>query len=567
MMQKILLIIFSIVLGNSILSAQNINVQPLSQDKIVSENIYVHLNTSTLLVGEYLLFKIYCTESNHSQLSSISKVAYVELIDSDRNSVLSQTVDLNNGLGTSDFFLPTSLKSGNYKLIAYTNWMRNKTENKFYQQDIFIINPYTSKQNIVTSDSSSITSKIFPSGSTSAIQLDQSAFGTREKVHANIETLQAGNYSISVRLLDSIPGPELKDATENFNSGSNGQISKSGIKYLPEMRGKLISGVINSQKQDNSKVKDVALALSVPGEDYFFRLGNTNEEGRFYFNIDENFSDEEVVAQVLGGEKDNFEIKFDKYESPNTDDLNFKDYKISSSFEKAILRRSVDNQIENAYFSLKPDTIKAADRNNLFKGLHPVIYNLDDYTRFKTVPETFVEIIPTARVRRRNDQLEFAVLGKEPYNDFKGSPLVIVDGLLLQDEDDFIRNFDSNRIQSVQIIRDKYFLGSKYFKGAILIETINNDFADSYNREYLKKIKINSGSYSKQYFKQDYSDKSAYSKIPDRRVQLLWNPNLDATKGKIEFYTSDVSGLFEIVIQGISDTGRPISLKQTFTVK
>ena len=190
-----------------------------------------------------------------------------------------------------------------------------------------------------------------------------------------------------------------------------------------------MSGHLESIDKNKNSPKDIDLALSVPGENYFFRLGNTLDNGKFYFNIDASFVSEKAVVQILGSNKDLFKIYIEKDQLPEIHNLEFSNFKINAGMRQKILNRSIGNQIENAYFSLKPDTIKTVDRTNIFDGINKDVYLLDDYKRFKTVPETFVEIIPEARVRRNGDLFEFAVLGKEPYNDFQGSPMVLVDGL------------------------------------------------------------------------------------------------------------------------------------------
>ena len=87
------------------------------------ENIFVHYNTSLLFAGEYLYYKVYCLNATHNQLSKLSKVAYVELISEDKQKVFRHKISLKNGLGQGDFFISTSIPSGNYKIIAYTQWM------------------------------------------------------------------------------------------------------------------------------------------------------------------------------------------------------------------------------------------------------------------------------------------------------------------------------------------------------------------------------------------------------------------------------------------------------------
>ena len=90
---------------------------------IPQEKVFVHYNTNLLFSGEYLYYRVYCFDANSNELSSLSKIAYVELVGEDKISVFKHKVRLNEGLGQGDYFIPTSVPSGNYKLIAYTQWM------------------------------------------------------------------------------------------------------------------------------------------------------------------------------------------------------------------------------------------------------------------------------------------------------------------------------------------------------------------------------------------------------------------------------------------------------------
>ena len=44
-------------------------------------------------------------------------------------------------MGQGDFFLPADVVSGNYKIIAYTQWMKNGIDQHYFQSNIVIINP------------------------------------------------------------------------------------------------------------------------------------------------------------------------------------------------------------------------------------------------------------------------------------------------------------------------------------------------------------------------------------------------------------------------------------------
>jgi hypothetical protein len=104
------------------------------------EKLFVHTDKSFYLAGEMLWFKLYNVSEAHNKLVSASKVAYVEILDKDNNPIMQAKVELNEATGNGSFYIPVSANSGNYKLRAYTNWMKNFGAEKYFEKAITIVN-------------------------------------------------------------------------------------------------------------------------------------------------------------------------------------------------------------------------------------------------------------------------------------------------------------------------------------------------------------------------------------------------------------------------------------------
>ncbi len=104
------------------------------------EKIYLHTSKSFYLSGEILWFKVYCLDGNTHQLLDLSKVAYIDLLDNNGTAVIQIKVKLENGTGNGSIVLPFSLNNGNYRLRAYTNWMKNFGSSCYFQQQLSIVN-------------------------------------------------------------------------------------------------------------------------------------------------------------------------------------------------------------------------------------------------------------------------------------------------------------------------------------------------------------------------------------------------------------------------------------------
>jgi hypothetical protein len=101
------------------------------------EKVYLHLDKPYYAIGDDIWFKAYVTETYTGKPSQISTTLYVELIKED--SVKQQLkLLLSSGITWGDFKLSDSLPAGNYRIRAYTQWMRNAGPDYFYDKTIMI---------------------------------------------------------------------------------------------------------------------------------------------------------------------------------------------------------------------------------------------------------------------------------------------------------------------------------------------------------------------------------------------------------------------------------------------
>jgi len=558
-------------------------------NSISTESVYLHTNATMFLVGEYLYYSVYNFETEEKVFSDLSKIAFVELIDSNGEKVFQQTIELKDGRGRGDYFIPTNIPSGNYKLVAYTSWMKNNKVNTYFDQNLAIINPYQSGQEQVLSDtekdsvseveiSDKNVSGFEQSNDDLKLSLSKQQYSTREKVELDLNNLNNDSevyYSVSVRKVEEVGQPTSVSASSYhdriFQKTRTSNFSNLDSIYLPDLRGEILSGqIIPDSENSKNNLGNIKVALSIPGEQFFLRIANTDDKGIFYFNIDQSFAVNKAKIQILDSDFKNYGIRLNQSSSFDYKTSEFSDFKINSSMKSLILERSVHNQIENAFYTKKPDTIKSLEGRSLFDDIESIEYQLDDYTRFKTVQETFIEILDYARVRKTVDNsYELGVLGLKPYENYDGTPLLIIDGLLVQDATDFVESYDSRKIDNIRIIRDKFFLGSKSYKGIIIIETFEKDYIENYQPDYVKDIAFKSIETPKNYFKQIYNSGEDYKDIPDFRYQLIWEPKrmLQQSSEEISFYTSDLTGTFEIVIQGFTNEVKPVTIRKTFIVE
>lgn len=106
------------------------------------ETIFIHADKRYYLTGEFVKFKVYCLERLTSRPSPLSKVAYVELLDHENKPVLQARIELKEGTGYGEMYIPMDVNSGHFILRGYTRWMRNFGPESFYHSMVSVINPF-----------------------------------------------------------------------------------------------------------------------------------------------------------------------------------------------------------------------------------------------------------------------------------------------------------------------------------------------------------------------------------------------------------------------------------------
>lgn len=580
---KHLVILMFLLIQSGFIHAQNSQNKNDTPTTLTQETIFIHSNTTTFLTGETLYFKLYCLNPLNNKVSAISKIAYVELIDNEKKSLQKNKIFLDKGIGTGDYFIPTTLKTGNYKVIAYTKWMLNNVNSQKYAIDIFIINPFQTQE-----PNDNITFDITnPAKSNTAIQatnantanakridfvFDKESYYTREKVSLQLkhltETIEKGNYSVSIRKTDQIPTMQQLTASEFAKKTTENYVNTpNSLNYVPEIRSELITGNLTSK--NNRDIANKSIALSLPGKEYVLKIVKTNAQGKFAFLLDQFPNFPNAILQVIDENRNDYTVNLDPFPNFDASSLQFTSkLNLSPELKKDIEERSTASQIQNAYYQIKKDSLVTEAVMNPFFTTIEKSYVLDDYTRFPTLKENIVEVIVELYYRRNNGKYQLHIRNNQKDLEMYGPPLVLVDGLLIQDPSDLF-DYNMANVSRVSLITEPYVYGPNLYGGLVSFETKNNEFSENYVKKYLKTTEIQRPNPEKVYNNPDYSPGNKLQRIPDYRYQLLWKPNikLETKEENLSFYTSDIKGNFEVILEGFTENGHPIYVSKNITVK
>lgn len=215
-----------------------------------------------------------------------------------------------------------------------------------------------------------------------------------------------------------------------------------------------------------------------------------------------------------------------------------------------------------AYQLPKPDSLA-------FYGLPSERYYLDKYTRFKVLEEVLREYVPGVLVRLRKDGFHLVVPDYQNRATME-DPLVLLDGVPVFNTNR-IMAFDPLKIQRLDVLTTRYFLGSVVHEGIISFTTYRGDLGGFPidPRALLQDYEGLQG--QRDFYAPRYDNPAAArSRLPDFRNLLYWNPVVVTqanTDAEITFYTSDQVGRYRVVVQGLSATGLTGSTDYILKVK
>jgi len=540
-------------------------------DAMPKERISINTNAVVFVTGESLLYKIDCFVLN--QHSNLSKIAYALLVNDAGKIIFKQKIKLEMGTGNADYYIPTSLKTGNYKLCAYTNWMKNNKENSFSYVDIAIVNPYIkNKETSLTLQNDSLVYKkslnlnevVKQEGF--ELKTNATRFNTRSKVVVNLINLNQdnknGSYYMSVRKVDSVALVKHKSQEKTITVNNNLEF------YLPELRGEIISGKVVS-KETGVSIPNKVVALSITGNRDIYKTSKTNSLGIFYFNVSKNYNSGDLIIQINDDYAADFKIVLDEQKFM-FESLSFNKLVLNKNTANWIVEKSINNQIETAYFASKKDSIVNSFIDKKFYDKTDADFVLDDYKRFKTIKETFVEVIEGAGIEKHKGKYEVVVYTAQSIFDTQLrdlKTLLIVDGIPVFNHEVFI-NMKPSSIKRISLVKGAFFHGPSIYKNILIAETIKKDFILPKTEVFFNKPIISLVK-SKVYNNPNYErNTQSLQRIPDYRTQLFWEPNLQLYNDiDVEFFTSDVKGVYEILIKGFDDNNKQVLLKKYIVVE
>ena len=424
------------------------------------------------------------------------------------------------------------------------------------------------------------------------VNLEKNSFRTREKITAEIKTENIAGDPVESDLMVSVvksltnnitgqnsmcnhiqlPGPatDIPDAGQMdiddqliFYSGQNGLFTgfktpDTELIHLPEPEGHLISGVAYNTITGEPLAWE-NLVLSIVGKTALCRFAKTDGKGVFHFIITES-GKREIVIQPLRNELRNFYIELSS-PFPET----FNNYELSPFLIDTGKLAEINSAVISMQVQALYEPFRQEGTSNLDHIVKPSFYGepeyelrLADYIELSSLKEVIKELIPVAFTETRKGKSNFRLINSNPDQKFLTDPFVMVDGVPFYDQDAVLKIAPSE-IEKIDVLNTRYYIADICLEGIIDLKTVKGDLSVTGVEMPLFRQEFDAPSSCTRFQSPEYlTTEQRKSRIPDYRNTLYWNPCIRTDrsgKATVEFYSSDETGTYTIMVEGFTRDG------------
>jgi hypothetical protein len=368
----------------------------------------------------------------------------------------------------------------------------------------------------------------------------------------------------------SVAPAEVSDTSRRMNN----YIVSEAIpgRYSFESYGHILSGSIKYREGNISDSSDF-LFMSVQGKVAEFRYADIDTAGRFSFILP---VDNKFRNLILQPEHSNTNIILEiepSFSRILPASHSFRDTFTDSQLD-VFSELSFNYQVAKIYgirSKKEPEINVNLDlKKRRFYGIPEMEILLDDYIKLPSMEEVFIELVPGVILRSRKSEYEIKITNPLTGMYYVEPPLVMIDGVIINDLTVLV-DLDPETVEKVEVVKTPYLIGDLILHGIVNVITRSGDFSNITMPDYAVILPYKVTNKPSVFSAPDYSDEQdRRSRKPDLRNTLYWNPSVKTKRDgetEIEFWTSDLPGIYIINIQGISEAGDRFSLNKSFIVR
>jgi hypothetical protein len=168
----------------------------------------------------------------------------------------------------------------------------------------------------------------------------------------------------------------------------------------------------------------------------------------------------------------------------------------------------------------------------------------------------------------------FSVLSSEFGAERNDNALVLLDGVPIIDHE-IIYNYNPLLIDRIDVYTGRYIFGQNLFFGIVAFYTSRNSYPELNTDPFTPIVSYDAPQARRLFYSPDYSDPArGASRLPDFRHTLYWNADVpvyangdDDGSASVTFHTSDLTGTWQVLVEGVTRDGAPVSAVCTLEVR
>lgn len=523
------------------------------------EQVTITTDRDVYIAGDWVYFSIKVSD----QGENVSDYVYLTLSNDHHNRIFTGCLKLANKTAFGSFYLADTLTTGLYQLVSYTNSMRNCGPDVFAIKNMLVANKFDSDvlvkipESVPQNSDTTFQHDFITQNLDLQVKLNKDVFSQREQVKLDImlpEHISNALLSVSVRMAAPVTLSETRHNTKDLPANS--------CYYLPERSGVILEGLVKDQ--NNAYVAQTGVFLSCEDSIANLQFTETNNNGEFRFFLNPYYFGKNAMIKVDGENKNSIQI-MPKYFDGIIGQFPLHIHGDIKSFLETN-KKYVD--IQRSYNQIYR---KEITNNEVVASWRPEVYT--DATEV-VIPAEYQYLQDFREISR--ELLTYYKI-REKHNDFVGSiidvnqgvftlPYIFLDGILLEHVRQ-IMHLDSKKIRSIVSIPNARMLGNLTIHGILDIASTSSEIETIQWQSSIAKLKIESLMPNSVYEVPEIAN--IPRNIPAYWPLLFWNPLIKTDSKRAfsaSFYTSDCTGIFEVIIKGLSADGEEIEYRNLFDV-
>jgi hypothetical protein len=538
----------------------------------IRERVYLSTDREVYVAGDAVWLSAFCVDASTGKASPFSKTAYVE-VHSPAGMVETAKIALDGGRGAARLMLPNTLPTGNYRMFAYT--ALGASEEGFDASEgartLSVFNTFSNDrvEGGVEIVAQAPAGTVLPQSGALAVEAADARTASGTRIRVTNRGNEAVNFSLGVRHDDGIPAPggrRIADFVGALRALPAPRAFDSSV--IPEYEGEIIHArVTGTDAEGIRSLQDKYAFISSPGDGENIYTAPIREDGTVTFFTSNIYGEQNMFLEIEDIDRDN--VCHLEIQSPflDIDPGDIPKLSLSRDYAEALELRGVGMQLERNFDADTLYTALPARHHLVLDDQACKTYILDDYTRFPVMEELFVEFIPEIRSRQVDGKREIQVVSTDARGNYRfrsGMALILLDGVPVLDHE-IILAYDPLLVKQIDIYPDSYFVGIRGFSGIVNFVTYKGTLPSMTFQDNVRIVDFQGTSVPLAYTCEDVS-----SEYPDYRQTLLWQPLLRLAPGEaleLDCKTPVYTGRFQAVIEGLTDSGSPVSASTSFNIR